>query len=264
MDLGPVPEVTLPAPQPMSDGDAYAALIDVMLVTRVASERIRPLLETLQKREPNAARSWILTARLAERDNDSPGFDAAVDKAGKLLAADDIVGRRELATVLLASANDFSPMNDRTTEDTNRDLKRALRWFAEAVQKDASDPRALWGLGTVLTRLDTELDLADSVLTAAYERVPASPAIAMSLANLKGRQQKPEEMIRYLNDTIRIADDLGTRRWATDTLQRMQEFVADQKKIDEENRKQREQYEKDMAEYEKKYGKPKKKKPAAG
>jgi hypothetical protein len=87
--------------------------------------------------------------------------------------------------------------------------------------------------------------------------VPASPAISDSLANLKGRQEKPEEMMRNLKDTIRIAGDLDTRRWATETLLRMQDFVAESKRVDEENRRQREAYEKQMAEYEKKYGKAK-------
>jgi hypothetical protein len=49
----------------------------------------------------------------------------------------------------------------------------------------------LWGVGTALTRLDQDLDMAETALKAAYQRVPASSAIAMSLANLKGQQQKP-------------------------------------------------------------------------
>jgi tetratricopeptide (TPR) repeat protein len=262
LDLGDVPEFTLPPAQPMSEADGYAALIDLMLASPRDPARIRPLIEALQKREPDAARTWILTARVAEKEDDSPGFDAAVDKAGKLLAADDIVGRRELATVLLMSASNFDPMNNRTTEDTNRDLKRALKWFVAAVEKDPGDARALWGLGTVLTRLDSQLDLAETALVAAYQQVPASSAISTSLASLMARQDKLEEMIRYLQDTIRIASDLGLRRWATETLGNVQESLVQQKKVDEENRKQREQYEKDLAEYEKKYGKQKKKKPA--
>jgi hypothetical protein len=204
-----------------------------------------------------------MTARLAELEDDSPGFDAAVAKAGKLFTADDMAGRRELGTALLTSADDFSPMNNRSSDDTQRDRKRALKWFADAVQRDPGDARALWGLGTVLTRLDQELDLAETALTAAYQKVPASSAISMSLAMLKGRQDEPEEMIRYLQDTIRIASEISLRRWATETMERMQEQLAEQKKVDEENRKQREQYEKDLADYEKKYGKQKKKKAAA-
>ena len=161
--------------------------------------------------------------------------------------------------MLLDSANDFSSRDD---EAMNRDLRRALKWFGEGVERNPADPKALWGLGTVLTRLDFDLELAETALTAAYERVPASAAIAVSLANLKGRQQKPEEMIRYLKDTLRFAADLGTRRWATDTLERMQQYIEEEKAIDEENRRRQEQYEKELAEYEKKYGKQKKKKKA--
>lgn len=260
LDLGTVPDFTLPAPQPLSEADGYAVFIDLMMASRRDPDRIRPLVQALQKREPESARTWIMTARLAELENDSPGFDAAVAKAGKLFAADDMAGRRDLGTALLTSADDFDPMNNRSSDDTQRDRKRALKWFADAVQLDPGDARALWGLGTVLTRLDQELDLAETALTAAYQKVPASSAISMSLAMLKGRQDQPEEMIRYLQHTIRIASEISLRRWATETMERMQEQLAEQKKVDEENRKQREQYEKDLAEYEKKYGKQKKKK----
>jgi tetratricopeptide (TPR) repeat protein len=259
LNLGEVPEFTLPAPVPLSESDALATLIDAMLVTRLAPDRIRPLVQSLQRREPQAARAYILAARLAEFEDDSKAFDAAVDKAGTLLAKDDVIGRRELATVLLNSADDFNPMNTRSSEDTKRDLRRALKWFAEGVERDSTDPKALWGLGTVLTRLNADLDLADSALKAAYERVPASASIAVSLANLKALEQKPDEMLPYLKDTIRYAGDLGTRRWATQTLEQTQLYLVERNKVDEENRRQREAYEKQMADYEKKYGKPKKK-----
>jgi hypothetical protein len=111
-----------------------------------------------------------------------------------------------------------------------------------------------------LTRLDRDLDVADLALKAAYQKVPASASIAVSLANLKGHEQKPEEMIPFLQDTIRYASDLHTRRWATETLAETQAYVAERNKAEEENRKQRKEYEKMRAEYEKKYGKPKKKK----
>jgi hypothetical protein len=264
IDLGVIPEVTLPKPQPLNDVDSLAALIDVMLATRGNPDRIRPLVESLLRREPQAARSHILAARLAEFENESPAFDAAVDRAGKLLAADDWIGRRDLATVLLTSADDMSAKSTRTTEDSNRDLKRALKWFAEGVERNNEDAKALWGLGTVLTRLNFDLELADTALQAAYQKVPASAAIAVSLANLKSRQEKPEDMVRYLKDTIRYAGDLGTRRWATETLEQMQAYIAERDRVDEENRKQREDYEKQLAEYEKKYGKRKDKKKAAG
>jgi tetratricopeptide (TPR) repeat protein len=262
LDLGVVPEITLPQGQPLTDADALAALIDVMLATRRDPGRTRVLVESLKRREPGAARSHILAARLAELEDESPAFEAAVEQAGKLIKPDDQVGRRELATVLLSSANDFSRMNTRSTEDTDRDLRRALKWFSEAVERNYEDPKALWGMGSTLTRLNLDLDLADTALQAAYERVPASAAIALSLANLKSRQEKPEDAVRYLKDAIRYADDLRLRRWATDTLERTQAYISERNRVDEENRKQREAYEKQLADYERKYGKPKKKKPA--
>jgi hypothetical protein len=63
--------------------------------------------------------------------------------------------------------------------------------------------------------------------------VPASASIAMSLANLKGREQKPEAMIPYLKDTIRYASDLSTRRWATETLQETEKYLEEVRKADE-------------------------------
>ena len=259
IELGAVPEIVLPKGEPLSEVDGLAVLIDVMLATRVAPDRIRPLIESIARRAPDSARSFILAARLAEYDDDSAAFDAAVDKAQSLLAADDWLSQRQLASVLLASAENFNPMITRTTQDTDRDLQRALKWYGKSVEKHNSDAEALWGLGTVLTRLDRDLDVADMALRSAYEKVPASASIAVSLANLKSREQKPEEMIPYLQDTIRFASDLSTRRWATETLEDMKTYVAERTKAEEENRKQREEYEKMRADYEKKYGKPKKK-----
>lgn len=259
LDLGEVPEVTLPKPQPMTEGDTLAALIDFMLVTRRNPERTRTLVESLGRREPDAARTHILAARLAEMENDSAAFDKAVDRAAALIKADAHVDRRELGMVLFNAASEFSQMDSRTTEQKERDLKRSLKWFAEAVERDNDDAKTLWGLGASLTRLDSELDLADTALKAAYQRVPASALIATSLANLKHRQDKPEEAVIYLRDAIHHADDMSLRRWATESLKRTEEYIAERKRIDEENRRQQEAYEKQLAEYEKKYGKPKKK-----
>ena len=260
IELGAVPEIVLPAGEPLSEVEGLAVLIDVMLAMRLAPDRIRPLVESMKRRAPDSARPYILAARLAEYDDDSPAFDAAVAKAETLLAADDWLSQRQLASTLLASANDFNPTSTRTTKDTDRDLQRALKWYGKSVEKHNSDAEALWGLGTVLTRLDRDLDLADMALRSAYDKVPASASIAVSLANLKSREQKPEEMIPYLQDTIRYASDLSTLRWATETLEDMKTYLAERNKADEENRKQREEYERKRAEYEKKYGKPKKKK----
>lgn len=259
LDLGEVPEVTLPAPQPMTDADALAALIDVMLVSRRAVDRTRLLIDSLKRREPRAARSHILAARLADLENDSAGFDAAVDTAASLLAPDDQVARRELGLVLLNSASDFDITSTRTSEQSQRDLKRALKYFAEAVERDNGDPKTLWGLGTTLSRLGTELDLADTALQSAYQRVPASAMVAASLASLKQQQDKPEDAVRFFGDVIRLADDRSLRRWATDALKQTQEYIAERDRIDAENRRRQEAYEKQLAEYEKKYGKRKKK-----
>ena len=121
------------------------------------------------------------------------------------------------------------------------------------------DVEALWGFGTAATRLDKNLDVAEQALVAAYQRAPSSAEIAMSLANLKARQEKPDEMIPFLEDTVRYATDLHTRRWASDTLVQTRNYLKERDELEAENRKQQEAYEKMRAEYEKKYGKPKKK-----
>jgi len=65
--------------------------------------------------------------------------------------------------------------------------------------------------------------------------------------------------IPFLEDTVRYATDLHTRRWASDTLVQTRNYLEERDELEAENRKQQEAYEKMRAEYEKKYGKPKKK-----
>src|SRR5690349_3488139 len=71
--LDALPEVTLPPPKPVSDADALAVFINVMLETRMAPDRIQPLVDSLAKREPDAPRSHILAARLALANDDNAG-----------------------------------------------------------------------------------------------------------------------------------------------------------------------------------------------
>jgi hypothetical protein len=72
--------------------------------------------------------------------------------------------RRELASVPLDHALDFRPMSTRTTEDSDRNLKRAVKWFGEAVAHNNADIEALWGFGTAAARLNQNLDLAEAAL----------------------------------------------------------------------------------------------------
>ncbi len=263
VNLGDIPDVTLPAGKPLGELDALALVANLMLETRLPAERTRPVIDSLLRREPQSARPHILSARLAYLDEDNAAFDSATSRAERLLSESDWQGRRELASVLLRSAQDYRPMNRRTTEQSERDLRRAMRWFGEAIEHNPQDVEALWGFGTAATNLNTSFDLAEQVLIAAYQRAPSSAHISVSLANLKGRQEKIDEMIPYLEDTIRFAKDLGMRQWASATLEQMQDYIAERDRIDAENRKQREAYEKQLADYEKKYGKkPKVKKPA--
>ncbi len=260
INLGEVPEVQLPEPKALTNFDSMAILADVMLETRLAPARIQPLVQMLERHDPNVARAAILAARLAQANDDNAEFDAAVGRAERAMAPGDSQQRRELASVLLTSGLDSSPMSSRKSEDMDNDVKRAMKWFAEAIAHNNQDVEALWGFGTAATRLDKNLDLAEQALLAAYKLAPASAEIAMSLANVKGRQEKPEDMVPFLEDTVRYSTDLHTRRWASETLKQTRDFIAERDKLEAENRKQQEAYEKMRDEYEKKYGKPKKKK----
>ena len=70
-----------------------------------------------------------------------------------------------------------------------------MKWFADAIAHNNQDVEALWGFGAAATDLDKNLDVAEEALVAAYKLAPSSAEIAISLANLKSRQQKPDEMI---------------------------------------------------------------------
>jgi tetratricopeptide (TPR) repeat protein len=258
INLGSVPPMELPQGKPLGELDTLATLVDLMLESRLAPDRIRPLVESLERRDPNKARAAILAARLAQLDEDNAAFDRAVAKAEAALAPGDWEQRRELASVLLASGLEGGPLSTRSSEQTERDVKRSLKWFAEVITHNNEDVEALYGFGTAATRLDRNLDLAEQALVSAYKRAPASAEIAMSLANLKARQEKPDEMLPFLKDVIRNANNLGMRRWAAETYIQTQEYIVERDKVEAENRKQREAYEKMRDEYEKKYGKRKK------
>lgn len=259
LTLGEVPEVVLPQGKPVAELDALALIADLMIEMRLTPDRIRPVVESLSRREPQSARAAILAARLALHDDDEKAFDAAAARAEPLLQAGDWQSRRELASVMLDSALRFRPDSTRTTEETEKDLTRAMRWFGEAITHNNQDLEGLWGYGTAAVRLDKDLDIAEQALLRAYQLAPASADVAMSLVNLKGRQQKPEEMIPYLKDTIRYSHTRSVSKWAAETLIETEKYLAEREREEAEYRKQREEYEKMRAEYDKKYGKKKKK-----
>lgn len=258
--LGELPVVTLPAPKPVSETDALAIMINLMMETQMAPDRTRPLVEALLRREPQAARSHIFAARLALQDDDPAAFEKAVTAADAALAPDDWLQRRDLAGVLLASNTGYRALSAQPNADSERDLKRAFKWYAEGVAKNNEDIELLWGFGTAATRLNRDLVLAEKALTLAYHKAPSNATIAISLANLKRQQEDYEGMIRYLQDAERFSTNISMRQWATSTLAEVRKYVEERKANDEENRKQREAYEKQLADYEKKYGKQQKKK----
>ena len=259
INLGEVPPVNMTAGVPLGELDSIEVLANLMIETRMPVDRIRPLVESLQRREPESPRPAILAARLALLADDNAAFDKATAQAEAALSPTDTLQRRELANVLLSTSDSTGPATTRKSEDVEKDTRRALRLFAEVIHADSSDVEALWGFGTAATRLEKNLDLAEQALLTAYQRAPANGWIAISLAQLKGRQQKPEEMISYLRDAQRYTTDLGMRRWATETLKQTQEYIAERDKAEAEDQQRQAEYQKQLAEYEKKYGKPKKK-----
>jgi len=253
--LGEVPAVQFPEGVPLDEFEAMATISDFMLDSRGNSDRVRPLIESLARRDKNVARAAILEARLALQEDDNEAFDRAVTRAEGALQPGDWEQRRELASVLLASGMETNVLSTRKSEDTKKDLVRAMKWFGEAITHNNGDVEALWGFGTAASRLDRNLDLAEQALISAYRRAPSSAEIAGSLADLKGRQLKHDEMLPYLKDVIRYATDLDMRRQATEAYMDMQKYIAERDQVAAENRKRREEYEKQVAEYEKKRGK---------
>jgi len=236
--LGELPAVTLPAAKPVAELNALANIIDLMLITRLAPHRIRPLLESLARREPKSPRAAIFAARLAQAQNDDTAFAQAIAQAETLLAPTDFTARRDLASALLASTLDVGPQSKRSSQDTERYLKLAMHLYGEVIANDHTDVQALWGFGTAAVRLNKNLDLAEQALLAAYQRAPVSAEIAMSLASLKGRQQDPEAMIPYLKDAARHAIDSQSKKRAMEQLAQTEQLVAERDKVDAENKKQ--------------------------
>ncbi|HET9475033.1 MAG TPA: hypothetical protein VFO82_14135, partial [Steroidobacteraceae bacterium] len=133
VDLDEIPQVTFPAGTPLSEMDTLALLATVMLDSNLPPGRVRPLVESLERRDPDKARSAILAARIAHVDDDSAGFDQAVARAEAVLAPGDWQRHRDLASVLLISGMESGPMSSRKSADTRRDVERAMKWFGEAI-----------------------------------------------------------------------------------------------------------------------------------
>ena len=264
--LGDLPAVTLPQPTPVSETDALAIFINLMLEIRTGADRIRPLVDSLLRKEPNASRPHILAARLALATDDNAAFERETAAAEAALVPKDWEQRRELAAALLESASNYRGLALNTSAAEKRNLQRAYQLYADALLENNEDIELLWGFGTAAAQLGQNMDLAEQALVAAYKHSPGNADIAMSLADVKRAQEDYDAMLVYLEDTERFANNLGQRKWATDTLVEMRRYVVERKRVDEENRKideanrkQQEEYLKAVAEYEKKYGKRKKK-----
>ena len=120
-----------------------------MLATRLAPDRIRPLVESLTASRAGlrALRHPRGAARRVRRRLEGlrcRGDAAEIAACGRRLA----VSVASWPACCSPSANDFNPTNTRTSEDTERDLsERHASWFGEAISTTTKTWRRLWGFG---------------------------------------------------------------------------------------------------------------------
>ena len=251
------PPLALSAGQPIGEVDALAMIADLMFTMGVEPARLRLFVDGVAARQPNAPRTLLLEARLADRDDNEAEFERSLASIVPLLGADDWQTRKAMAVVLLNRAEEGG-LGRLATAQSNRDFTRAMSLFDEALAHSSQDVESLWGYGSAATRLEQHLELAETRLLAAYKKAPTSADIAMSLAQLYSAKREPDRMIPFLEDTIRFASQLSMRQWAVDTLQQLRQFLARRDQVDAQNKKQREAYEKTRDDNEKKYRKKKK------
>ncbi|HEU4592323.1 MAG TPA: hypothetical protein VFS13_15555 [Steroidobacteraceae bacterium] len=237
--LDMVPAFKLGAGEVLSELDAMSLLAELMLESESPTDRIRALLESLERRDPDVARAAILTAKLALNTGDYAAFDRAVDKAESALVQNDWESRRKLASLLLTCGLSAGPTNARSRSQAEADVRRALVLFRDAITRNDRDPEALWGFGTAATRLDTESEAAERALLRARELAPSNPDIAESLARLKLRQDQNEAALPYFKDVIRYTSDLAMRRWAAKSYVQTQQYIADRAQMATERKNSR-------------------------
>jgi len=258
LPLGPIPPVSLSEGVALDEPETLAMFASVLLEMNVPPDRIRPLVDALQRREPDSARTAVLMARLAQRASQPEVFEQEVTRAESRMATGDWLQRRELGKLLLLNALEGDPMSPRKGVDMRRDLQRAWKWFDEALGLNEEDLEAMWGYGTAAVELNRNLPRAEQLLLDAFKRAPSNVDIALSLANLKAQQDHPAETVYYLKSALRHSGDLELRRWTASYLAEAEKRLVERQQVDEENRKRKEEYERQLAEYDKKYGKPKK------
>jgi tetratricopeptide (TPR) repeat protein len=204
-----------------------ALVADLMLDAHQPPARAAPLIQALEHNDTNKARVAIFRARIAQRANDDAGFDAAVAQAEAALASGDWLQRRELGAVLLTGSRIVNPESSRISEAVAADVNRARKLFAEAITLNRDDVESLYGFGAAAVSLDQDLALAEQSLLAAYQRAPSNAEIAAALANLRGRQRDLDGMVPYLEDVARFASDLQVRRWAAETLIKVEKQIEE-------------------------------------
>jgi hypothetical protein len=75
IDLGDLPPVNMTAGVALDELDSIEVLANLMIEVRIPVDRIRPLVESLQRREPKSPRPAILAARLALMADHNAGYE---------------------------------------------------------------------------------------------------------------------------------------------------------------------------------------------
>ncbi len=220
--IGDAPPLTLSAGRPLSDTEALATIAELMLELKIAPDRIRPFVNAVSAREPNAPRGLVLRAQLANFDEDDARFERALDGIVPLLAPEDWQTRKALA-------------------------------------HKPDDVEALRGYGTAARYLERDLDLAETRLKAAYVLAPANADIAVSLAQIYSAKRQPELMIPLLKDAIRFATQHQTREWAMETLLKVGAYLETRAAAELKRKKVEEGNEAAFKAWEKKVAKTRKK-----
>ena len=104
IDLGDLPPVNMTAGVALDELDSIEVLANLMIEVRIPVDRIRPLVESLQRREPKSPRPAILAARLALMADHNAAFDKATAQAEAALT---LLGMRRWATETLARTEEY-------------------------------------------------------------------------------------------------------------------------------------------------------------
>lgn len=208
---------TIPAPQPVTRGEALYALGDVVSRTQRAASAV-PLLEESLRLEPQRGETYAALARVKSEAGEKRQAEALFAKAVS-------VGSRDYRT-FQAYGEELLDRIDRIHRTGNDPptalVEEARAMFEKSVALEPHLPRGLAGLGA--TYLFTRGDVTPGI--AAYEKslaiAPAQLDAAANLIFLYARSRRREDAQRIFDTTIVQSADPETLSTARDNL-----YVAD-------------------------------------